>query len=75
MFSGGNDRGTEIFAMKKEIAIAPLAKRLFNAYNEQEPNLLKPFGREVPRWQELSDQVREKWMAVARAAVKLVQDA
>jgi hypothetical protein len=42
------------------------AERLFNAYNEQGPNPWKTFdGRDVPRWPDLSEQVREKWTAVA----------
>lgn len=43
------------------------AKQLFEAYNEQGPNPWKTFdGRDVPRWELTSDQVRAKWEAVAR---------
>jgi hypothetical protein len=46
------------------------AERLFNAYNEQGPNPWKTFdGRDVPRWPSLSDQVRQKWLAVAAASL------
>jgi hypothetical protein len=46
-----------------------LGEALFNAYNDQGPNPWKTFdGRDVPRWPDLSDQVRAKWRAVARAA-------
>lgn len=42
---------------------------MFNAYNEQGPNPWKTFdGRDVPRWSELSDQVRGKWTAAAYVA-------
>lgn len=45
------------------------AERMFNAYNEQGPNPWKTFdGRDVPRWPDLTDQVRAKWVAAATAA-------
>ena len=44
------------------------AEALFNVYNEQGPNPWKTFdGRDVPRWPEISEQVRAKWSAVAAA--------
>lgn len=44
------------------------AEVMFNAYNEESPNPWKTFdGRDVPRWPDLSDQVRAKWCAAARA--------
>jgi predicted HAD superfamily Cof-like phosphohydrolase len=44
-----------------------LAEKLFDAYNDQPPNPWKTFdGRDVPRWPDLSEQVREKWRAVAQ---------
>lgn len=42
------------------------AKAMFNAYNEQGPNPWRTFdGRQVPAWENLSDQVRAKWEAAA----------
>lgn len=50
--------------------VVGLAKELFNAYNEQGPNPWKTFdGRDVPKWDELNDQVRAKWIAVAEKAL------
>ncbi len=47
------------------------AEALFTAYNDQGPNPWKTFdGRDVPRWPELSEQVVEKWRAVARRALE-----
>jgi hypothetical protein len=46
-----------------------LAKLLFNAYNEHGLHPWKTFdGRDVPRWDELNDAVRGKWIAAAIAA-------
>lgn len=43
------------------------ASLLFNVYNNQGPNPWKTWdGKDVPRWHELSEQVKEKWRAVAR---------
>lgn len=43
-----------------------LAERMFNAYNAQGPNPWKTWdGKDVPKWPELSDQVRAKWIAAA----------
>jgi hypothetical protein len=50
-------------------AIGSRAERMFNAYNEQGPNPWKTFdGRDVPRWNELNDQVRAKWISAAEAS-------
>jgi hypothetical protein len=47
-----------------------LARAMFDAYNEQGPNPWKTFdGRDVPRWDELNDQVRSKWEAAAQKAI------
>lgn len=52
------------------MTVAQLAQKMFVAYNDQGPNPWKTFdGRSVPSWDELSDQVREKWFAAARAAM------
>lgn len=52
--------------------IDQVAQRLFEVYNEQGPNPWKTFdGREVPRWPELTDQVRAKWRAAAEEAIAL----
>jgi hypothetical protein len=46
-----------------------LAEAMFNAYNEHGHSRWKTFdGRDVPRWKELNDQVRGKWIAAAEAA-------
>lgn len=46
-----------------------LAQKMFDAYNQEGPNPWKTFdGRDVPRWEALSDQVRGKWIAAARCA-------
>jgi hypothetical protein len=51
-----------------------LARILFNAYNDQGPNPWKTFdGRDVPRWPEVNDQVRGKWMAAAAEAWLLLR--
>lgn len=48
---------------------AKTAEAMFNAYNEQGPNPWKTFdGRDVPRWDQVSDQVRAKWIAAAHHA-------
>ena len=47
-----------------------IARRMFEAYNAQGPNPWKTWdGKDVPRWPELNDQVREKWMAAARVVL------
>lgn len=52
-----------------------LAKGMFDAYNAEGPNPWKTFdGRDVPRWEALTDQVRGKWEAAARFAVDFVPD-
>jgi hypothetical protein len=51
------------------MSAALLAQKMFEAYNEHGPNPWKTFdGRAVPRWQELNDQVRDKWIAAAEEA-------
>lgn len=48
------------------------AEQMFMAYNAQGPNPWQTFdGRPVPRWPELNDQVRLKWIAAARQAQAL----
>lgn len=43
--------------------------------NEQGPNPWKTFdGRDVPRWDQLNDQVRAKWCAVAECAVGMAAE-
>lgn len=52
-----------------EIETEEIARRMFEAYNAQGPNPWKTWdGKDVPRWPELTDQVREKWFAAARSA-------
>lgn len=47
-----------------------LAQKMFQAYNDQGPNPWKTFdGRSVPTWDQISDQVRAKWIAAAEAAL------
>lgn len=47
------------------------AEQLFNAYNNEPPNPWKTFdGRDVPRWDALSEQVKAKWRAVAYCALE-----
>lgn len=59
--------------MEENCAIA-LAKKLFAAYNETGPNPWKTWdGKDVPKWDELNDQVRWKWEAVADKAFDLVE--
>lgn len=56
-------------------AAETLARALFEAYNEEGPNPWKTFdGRDVPRWEGLTDQVRAKWIAAARRAAELLED-
>ena len=51
-----------------------MAMTMFDAYNEQGPNPWKTFdGRDVPRWNELNDQVRAKWVAAAEAAIRYLR--
>ena len=46
-----------------------VAQKIFRAYNDQGPNPWQTFdGRSVPTWDEISDQVRGKWIAAARKA-------
>jgi hypothetical protein len=53
-----------------EAAAQQLAQQLFDAYNNAPPNPWKTFdGRDVPRWDGLTEQVRGKWLAAARAAI------
>lgn len=55
------------------LRIEDIAEALFNAYNEESPNPWKTFdGRDVPRWNALSEQVRTKWRAAARKASELI---
>lgn len=57
------------------ITDAELARRMFDAYNAQGPNPWKTFdGRDVPRWDALSDQVRAKWTAAAAEAMQTLID-
>lgn len=50
--------------------VEALAVALFNAYNEQGPNPWKTWdGNDVPRWEQVNDQVRAKWSAVARRSL------
>lgn len=47
-----------------------LAIKMFNAYNQEGPNPWKTWdGKDVPRWNDLNDQVRGKWIAAARVAL------
>lgn len=49
--------------------IAAVARRMFEAYNEQGPNPWKTFnGIPVPRWDDLGPQVQGKWIAAAEKA-------
>lgn len=53
-----------------KLVIEDLALRMFNSYNFHGVNPWKTFdGRDVPKWEELNDQVREKWVAAAKAAI------
>lgn len=55
--------------------IEKVAIQFFNAYNDQGPNPWKTFnGMDVPKWAQLNDQVRAKWMAVVECAVRLVSN-
>lgn len=50
--------------------VEDVAKRIFNAYNAEGPNPWKTWdGKEVPKWEQLTDQVRGKWIAAAREAL------
>lgn len=56
--SAGKDKG------RYDLALEALAKSAFEAYNAQGPNPNKTFdGRDVPPWEQTSDQVRGKWKA------------
>lgn len=51
-----------------------VAQRIFRAYNDQGPNPWKTFdGRNIPTWDEISDQVRAKWIAAARCAREVLE--
>lgn len=53
--------------------VEALARMMFDAYNEQGPNPWKTFdGRDVPRWEQLNDQVRAKWIAAAQKAMDVL---
>jgi hypothetical protein len=53
----------------------PLAQLMFDAYNGQGPNPWKTWdGKDVPRWEQLNDQVRAKWNAAARVALIATAD-
>ncbi len=55
-------------------ATVHLAQEMFAAYNEEGPNPWKTWdGKDVPRWDELNDQVRGKWIAAAKRAVEYIQ--
>jgi hypothetical protein len=50
-----------------------LAEAMFNAYNEHGAQRWKTFdGRDVPRWRDITPEVRAKWVAAAVAARLLV---
>jgi hypothetical protein len=47
-----------------------IAERAFNAYNEHGPTPWLTFdGRPVPRWDAITEAVREKWIAAVKACV------
>lgn len=57
----------------QELRETVLAKKLFDAYNEEGPNPWKTFdGRDVPRWDAINDAVRAKWTAAAKKARELL---
>lgn len=42
------------------------ARKMFEAYNAEGPNPWKTYdGKDVPKWDNLNDQVRAKWIAAA----------
>lgn len=50
-----------------------LAEYAFRTYNDQGPNPWKTFdGRSVPTWDEISEQVKSKWLASAIAVRRVV---
>lgn len=54
----------------KQKVLEDLAIGMFNAYNLEGPNPWKTFdGRDVPKWEQLNDQVRAKWKAAALSAI------
>lgn len=54
------------------LSVEQVAQAMFNAYNEHGANAWKTFdGRPVPRWHELNDAVRSKWIAAAIEARKV----
>lgn len=53
----------------ERLAKEQLAEELFCAYNNVGPNPWKTWdGKDVPRWTELNDQVRAKWLGAAQFA-------
>jgi hypothetical protein len=49
---------------------AELARQMFAAYNGHGENAWKTWdGRPVPPWESLTDDVRQKWIAAALAAL------
>lgn len=57
------------------IALDVLAVELFGTYNEAGPNPWKTWdGKDVPQWDHLTDQVRDKWRAVAAKALSIAED-
>ncbi len=50
-----------------------IAKAMFDAYNAEPPNPWKTWdGKDVPKWDALSDQVRGKWKAAARRGIEVL---
>lgn len=65
-----DDTDVRIILLAERDAVEKTATALFNAYNDQGPNPWQTFdGRPVPKWPELTDQVRAKWRAVAERVV------
>lgn len=55
--------------------VIELARTMFDAYNEHGPHPWKTWnGCDVPRWEALNDQVREKWEVAALKAIHWVGD-
>lgn len=49
-----------------------IATRFYSAYNDQGPNPWRSWdGKPVPAFSQVGGQVREKWLAVARAARRI----
>lgn len=58
---------------RRALQLVKAAEAMFDAYNKHGPSPWKTFdGRDVPRWSELNDAVREKWVAAARVARRLM---